>query len=1046
MALEQVGVTFIAAGGDVYITTLNSATSSTNTFVDATEKGGGRVSGAGQVMIGALRQIGSMAVQAFEQAAKATATFVGDSIKVAGDFEAGMNKFQAVAGKGVDTAGLAKFKDLFITLGKELPVSTSEVESAAIEMVSGGIDPAIVAGGALRQTIQFAAASGLSLADAAKTSAKFLAGWTSSAATTTEKVDFLTLSTDVLTKAAAASSTTAAELRLGLFNVQGAAQALHASFTDTTATLALLAPAFESSAQAGTALNVFMTRLEPQTKPAIAAMQDLGIITKDNQNLFFDAQGGFLGMGNAAQVLKEHMSGLSDEQKISQLHTLFGNDAMKVGNLLMQDGAAGIDGMKTKMDEANGVQATAKLMQEGYNTALENAKGSVEALQITIGSALLPILTDLMNNTIAPAVNTLTDMASALMGNNDAFNKLSPAMQGVVTTIGVLVADVQEIVGVFDRAGAGTAGFAMKIGDLANDLGLPGKQIESIILTVQNLVGWFTTAGDKSKSLGTVINDLNGIWNLSLKVVSDVGNGYMAIAQAVLPIIQKLWLDHGTEITAFLKTTYDSVISIVRLALQLYDAIVPPILQAIAGFFRDHASEVAKVLTGAGQAFGAIVTGTMETIKGIFQLALDLIHGDWSKAWGDIQTIVSAQGTAISGAIKGLLDMIAGIFNTNMADILALWQHNWDTALDIIKRVDWAQVGQDVVQGILTGLRDNWDSLTSWLTNRAHDMVNSALAAIGAHSPATAFMPVGSYAIEGIMAGMANMTPALIDLVNQTGTGMIDALTKNIQAGGDAIRKQMDVLVGDIKSIAAEINAAIADAFGATASIDRQMAKNLEDLQKIDPALQAMTSYRLHAAQQEAQAIADPVEGAKLYQLRSKQIMELAKLETELAAAQQTVVDTTNAQLAPDVTNAQQDAAIAARQAAMQKIALLQQQIALETAAQGAENSQFNANAAAQQSPVKAIADQISALFSGSDLANALPGILESPVMRQISGLLDQLRNTSASPAPSAQQMTGGNAGWQSYDQSRTYNMPIYTNQSPAAIQDSMALANASMP
>jgi hypothetical protein len=231
MALEQAGVQLIAAGGDVYITTMDKSTHATNTFVDATEKGGGRVSGASQVMIGALRQIGTIAVDAFASAAKATVSFVKDSVSVAGDFEQGMHKFQAVAGDAVDTKGLEKFKDLFISLGKELPVSTSEVEQAAIEMVSGGIDPAIVQAGALRSTIQFAAASGLSLADAAATSAKFLAGWTDSAATTEQKVAFLTESTDALTKAAAASSTTAAELRLGIFNVQGgcpgAARAIH---------------------------------------------------------------------------------------------------------------------------------------------------------------------------------------------------------------------------------------------------------------------------------------------------------------------------------------------------------------------------------------------------------------------------------------------------------------------------------------------------------------------------------------------------------------------------------------------------------------------------------------------------------------------------------------------------------------------------------------------------------------------------------------------------------------------------------------------------
>src|SRR6188768_216712 len=114
MALEQAGVQLIAQGADAYNADLKNAMGATNSFVDATEKGGGRVSGAGQVMIGALRQVGSIAVEAFAKAARATAEFIGDSISLAGDFESGMLNFQAVAGKDVDAKGLEQFRDLFL--------------------------------------------------------------------------------------------------------------------------------------------------------------------------------------------------------------------------------------------------------------------------------------------------------------------------------------------------------------------------------------------------------------------------------------------------------------------------------------------------------------------------------------------------------------------------------------------------------------------------------------------------------------------------------------------------------------------------------------------------------------------------------------------------------------------------------------------------------------------------------------------------------------------------------------------------------------------
>ena len=77
---------------------------------------------------------------------------------------------------------------------------------------------------------------------------------------------------------------------------------------------------------------------------------------------------------------------------------------------------------------ANGVMAAAALKQQGFDTALENAKGSVEALQITIGSAPLPVLTELMNTVIAPGVNILTDFASEGAVTEKTFAALSPTI------------------------------------------------------------------------------------------------------------------------------------------------------------------------------------------------------------------------------------------------------------------------------------------------------------------------------------------------------------------------------------------------------------------------------------------------------------------------------------------------------------------------------------------------------------------------------------------------------------------------------------------
>jgi TP901 family phage tail tape measure protein len=439
MSFELVGIRLVAEDGANYITTVTKADKATTGFGDTSAGVFKQLPSLSDIAVGALHKVGEIAVSAFMQAGRAAVGFFKDSISAAGDFEAGMNTFTAVAGGALDEAGLKTkdFRDLFLQLGKELPVSTAEVQQAATEMIKGGIDPATIAAGGLKQEIQFAsAAMGGDLVGAATVSAKILGGWAEQGATAAEKAQLLTTATDLLTKAANASTVDVKELALGLYNVQGTAKTTGLSLEETTTALAELSPRFASSSEAGTSFKNFLVRLQPTTKPAIAAMKGLGLYTDEAGSAFFDAQGKFIGVAKASDLLHDKLNGLTDAQRVSLLQTIFGNDAMNAAAAFAENGAHGFDDMAAAMAKANGVQANAATMQQGYNVALDNFHGSIEALQITIGSVFLPILTDLFNNVLAPAINTLTDLSGALSGDSDAFGRLSPILQAVVGWFG----------------------------------------------------------------------------------------------------------------------------------------------------------------------------------------------------------------------------------------------------------------------------------------------------------------------------------------------------------------------------------------------------------------------------------------------------------------------------------------------------------------------------------------------------------------------------------------------------------------------------------
>ncbi len=462
MAFEQVGVALVADGADKYLNTLSQVAaaetklaSAADPAVDAINAIDDKAGGAGkaldqmgddakqgakglsfleQASIGVARKVGELVVSAAQEAGRAILKFVGDTIGAAGDFEQGMNRFASVTGDSLAESGqsLEQFKDLFISLGRELPVSTAEVQQAAIEMAKGGIDPATIAAGGLRDVLDLAAAGEVGIAEAAEIASKQLGVWVDSAADATTKAAFLKDSVNLLSQAANASTVDVDDLALGLANSGKSADIAGLSFRETVTSMALISSGFSSAADAGTSFKTFLTRLQPATDSQAAAFKNLNLLTTEGTSKFYDGTGAFIGMDKAAELLKVSLEGMSAAQKSAALNAAFGSDAIRTAGMLADAGADGYAHMAEEMAKAGSAAVQAARKQKGFNVAVDNMMGSLEAFQITVGSALMPVLTKLVN-TLATGINAITDYAAATEKGETALAKIA----GVVQTVAI---------------------------------------------------------------------------------------------------------------------------------------------------------------------------------------------------------------------------------------------------------------------------------------------------------------------------------------------------------------------------------------------------------------------------------------------------------------------------------------------------------------------------------------------------------------------------------------------------------------------------------
>ena len=605
---------------------------------------------------------------------------VFDAVKNYSDFTAQLSQIKAVT--GLDAEAMDAVKEKALELGADTQFSSTEAAQGMTELLKAGVSVKDALGDASQAALDLAAAGQLSLPEAAEIM---------STAMNAFHMDDATHAADILVGAANASATGVQELKYSLSAVSAVAAGVGMSFDDTNTALAVFANNGLKGSDAGTSLKTMLMNLSPQTKQATEEMQRLGLLTDEGTSKFFDQEGHLRSLSDIAGLLQDHLSGLTDEEKMNALSTMFGSDAIRGGMIMLREGAKGVKDMNAAMKDIT-AHETAKV-------AMDNLRGSLLRLK----SAWENLTIKLLDHGIG----------DGLRGFTDEFGKLTSHFSGLIDD-GLQVTDVIKIVGegikdlkdkflAFDGIGSVLAGGALIVG-LKKIYNLAMKVKDVIQGIPKNLPGGTPTGGNGLPSASSVKEMVVTATNVIINSKGAPTTAPTSAPPTNAPVPVPEGTPKGTP-----KPGWGARLSSWAKRLPWIGSAI-----ALGGTALDvaYAPEGKKLSTAGRDAAG--LAGGFAGMKA-------------GAAFGaSVGSAVPGIGTAAGAIVGGIAGGIGGdMLGQKLAE--AFQSINWDSFSQVIneKNAEWSQTFAQLgptITSTFEGIRQSMSDTDDWLTGKQAEL------------------------------------------------------------------------------------------------------------------------------------------------------------------------------------------------------------------------------------------------------------------------------------------------------------------------------------
>jgi len=416
------------------------------------------------------------------------ALFGAATLRAAGNFEAGMNRVQAVT--DATKTEFKKLEDQAKKLGATTQFSASEAADAMGFLGMAGLRANEILG-AMPDTLNLAAAAQLDMGRAADIVTNVVKGMK-------VPIEDLPQAVDILTKAFTSSNTDLLQLGQAMSKVGAGAANMGQDLAGTTAALGVLGNAGIQAGVAGRGFRRVLIELAKKSK-------DLGINVRDSSGAFIPF------VDQLEQLEKVGFTGADAMLEFSA-------NAGTALSTLLNEGSGKLRTFTELLDNAGGTaERIAKVQMEGLNGALKKLKSAFEAFQLALAdSGLLKWITDFTSGLadffreMAKTNPELLRMGIAIAAVVAVIGPMALIMGTLITAAGAMLGPIALVVAGLSALAAIGVTSAIENSKLSNSL--TREQLE-----LNNLVGAITAANNTEESRLRLIEEMQSKYPNFLK-------------------------------------------------------------------------------------------------------------------------------------------------------------------------------------------------------------------------------------------------------------------------------------------------------------------------------------------------------------------------------------------------------------------------------------------------------------------------------------------------------------------------------------------------